>query len=487
MLNKEQEAAVFAPYNKTLVLAAAGSGKTRVIVHRIAYAIAQGYAPGRIVAITFTTVAAREMEARLAKMGIKIGFVGTLHAFALKVITAQGSELGYRGMPKVIDEETAIARRKEIVKKLKLPKSTSLEAIDAAIGERGSSNAHLAAIQYRKEMRNANEIDFTLILAEFETLLRTATPKLSLDALFVDEYQDSGARDARIYDLIPTAMDCRVGDADQSMYSFRGGRVENILELAKSRTVYRLQVNFRSATRIVEVANRLIEVGPGDRLPMMPSRIEAKGVVTLKEYPNIMTEAASVAAFIRHSGRPAKDFAVLSRFNARANLVRDALKAEGVLVNTITKQTVERRTMEILEKLVLFNPYPDLGTGLVAAGVSMEQIRAFNDAWAGDLESTVAALKMAEEVAVGDGVHVGTVHSLKGGERPIVFVVGMEDHTTPGKKKGDEYNEERRIAYVAYTRAMDELHVSWSRMAPDSAGMGQIEAIASRFTVPLDK
>lgn len=481
--NKEQLAAIRAPEPKTLVLAAAGSGKTRVLIWRIKYAIECGARPGLLVAITFTNIAADELSRRLAKEGIKIGFVGTLHAYALKMIALHGSDLGYLGMPTVITEEDAISRRKAIVKKLKLPASTILEAIDNAIGTKGTSNAHLVALQYRREMRAANELDFTTILAEFETLL-VMKPLVSLDGIFIDEYQDSGARDARIYDLFHAEMDFRVGDIRQAMYSFRGGRVENIMALAESpsRTVYELPTNYRSAYRIVDVANAVIDSAALSFMPMANFRADA-GIVTFKEYPNVMTEAASVAAHIRHSGRPATDFAVLTRFNARANAVRDALTAEGVSVNVMKRPSLKPATMAALERMATAQiVVGSLGEALAAQGLPMEEIRAVNDGWKGSLEETIIAFKTAEEEVAGNGVHVGTVHSLKGGERKVVFVLGMEDQTTPGKKKGEDYEEERRIAYVAYTRAEDELHVSSSRMAPDSAGMNLIECFPSRFT-----
>jgi len=482
--NDEQLAIITAPEAKTLVLAAAGSGKTRVLIWRIKHAIENGMRPNMIVAITFTNVAADELTARLAKEGIKIQFVGTLHAYALRQITLHGQCLGYRGIPTLISEEDAIAERKAIIKALRVPASTSLEAIDAAIGTKGSTNAHLVAMAYRKKLRAENKVDFTTILAEFETLL-VMNPFLVLDALFVDEYQDSGARDVRIYELIHAEMDFRVGDVSQSMYSFRGGDVRNIQELAKVRATYRLGTNYRSANAIIGVANSLMMGQPGFE-PMATAREEV-GIVTLKEYPNVATEAASIAAFIRHSGRPDSDFAVLTRFNARAKAIRDALTAEGVAVKQITRPTLEPRTMAVLERMAEAQIITgSLGEALAANGLSMDEIRAVNDGWKGSLLETIQGFKLAEEAAIGEGVHVGTVHSLKGGERPVVFVAGMEAHTWPGKKKGDELAEERRIAYVAFTRARDELHVSWSRTAPDSAGFGLVQSIASPFTACME-
>lgn len=480
--NKEQAAIIAAPEAQILVLAAAGSGKTRVIIWRILALIEQGYDAAKIVAITFTNIAAGELEARLAVHKVKIGYVGTLHGYALRQIANHGAVLGYVGMPTIITEEEATERRKAVIKRLRLTASTSLEAIDNAIGTKGTSNAHLVAIAYRKELRASNAVDFTTILAEFETLL-VMNPFLSLDGLFVDEYQDSGARDARIYGLIHAELDFRVGDVDQSIFGFRGGRVENILELASVRATYHLPTNYRSARSIVAAANRLLEDALGTREPMQAFRKET-GIVTLKEYPNVLTEAASIAALIRHSGRPESDFAVLTRFNARSFALRAALASEGVTVRAITRPKLEASTMAAMEQLSRNTVPPgDIGAALVSLGVSMAEIRAVNDAWTIDLETTLLSLKGEEESISGDGVHVGTIHSLKGGQAPVVFMAGMEAHTTPGKKKGDDLAEERRIAYVGMTRAMDELHISWSRQAPDSAGFGMIEAAPSPFTL----
>lgn len=477
----EQLAIVTADEQRLLVLAAAGSGKTRVLVWRIEYLINEGNLdPSKMVAITFTNIAADELKRRLDAMGIRIGFVGTLHAFALRHIAQHGHKLGYKGMPTILSEEAAIDQRKATLKKLKLPASTTLEAIDEAIGIKGTSNAHLCALQYRKDMRAANALDFTLILAEFATLL--AADGLELDALFVDEYQDSGQRDARIYDMITAAADFRVGDPDQSMYSFRGGKIENIMRLSKEWKTYRLPTNYRSARSIIATANRLMENELGRR-DLMESFRRETGVVTLKQYPNVLTEAASVAAFIRHSGRPASDFAVLTRFNARADAVRAALSSEGVTVRKMAKPALNGPTMSALHDMN-DDSFDNVNAGAVfaAAGLDMSDIRIIGENWKGTLAETLVALELAEEEAVGEGVHVGTVHSLKGGEKLIVFVLGMESHTWPGKKAGPDLAEERRVAYVAFTRAQDELHVSWCQQAPDSGGFGMIEANPSPFT-----
>lgn len=478
----EQLAIVEASEQKLLVLAAAGSGKTRTLVWRIAYLIEEGNLDPRLmVAITFTNVAADELKRRLEAMGIRIGFVGTLHAFALRHIAQHGHKLGYKGMPTILSEEEAIDRRKATLKKLKLPASTTLQSIDEAIGIKGTSNAHLCALQYRKDMRADNAVDFTLILAEFATLL--AADGLFLDALFVDEYQDSSQRDARIYDMITAAADFRVGDADQSMYSFRGGLIDNILRLSREWKTYRLPTNYRSARSIIATANRLMD--EDGRRERMESFRREEGVVTLKEYPNVLTEAASVAAFIRHSGRPASDFAVLTRYNARADAVRAALASEGVAVRKLAKPTLSAETMTKLGMLARapeLYPGTPAGQQMIFAGIPMDEIRIVGDHWKGSFDETILALTMAEEEASGEGVHVGTVHSLKGGEKPVVFVLGMESHTWPGKKAGEDRAEERRVAYVAFTRAQDELHVSWSRQAPDSGGFGMIEATPSPFT-----
>lgn len=516
----EQQAIITAPESHILVLAGAGSGKTRTLVWRIEHDISQGTNPDDMVCITFTNRAAKELADRLAAAGIKIGFIGTLHAYALAMVSRHRAVLGYTRHPEVIDEETATAMRKSALKDLHLPASTTLQAIDDAIGQAGSSNAHLAAKGYLKSLRRLGKADFTSLLADLETLASKGfLPQIS--ALYVDEYQDSGARDARIYKALNASLDFRVGDVDQSMYSFRGGKIANILALAGNRRTYHLTANYRSASKIVAYANGIIRrnVNP-TRRPMTPTR-NVEGTISITSYPTAAIEAASIAAFIKASCRSSSDFAILTRYNSRVAEIKRHLEQEGIMVaarkqpqaptrliaalralqyprlddesmpwvysidspnlRTEADKTGSSLTGTLLKRLDVQAGKEPLGASLGKMMLQAHEIAQIRDAWVGSHEETILALQLSDAENDSEGVHVGTVHSFKGGEKPVVFVCGMEAETTPAKKTGEEYDEERRIYYVACTRAQDDLRISWSAITTDSSGMKTIIGNASPF------
>ena len=511
-----QQAAIIAETRaKILVLAGAGSGKTRTLIWRIEADIQRGTDPQAMVAITFTNRAARILTSRLEAIGIKLGFVGTLHAYALHQVNRNRHALGYLGPITIIDEEAAAKLRKATLKDLALPASTSLTAIDAAIGTGAKDNAGIAAKGYLRALRRLNMADFTTLLADLEVLTTRGmieTPS----ALYVDEYQDSGERDERIYNALRAKIDLRVGDADQSMYSFRGGKIENILRIASGAgwAQHHLSANYRSARAIVDYANKIIAGNPSNGRIAMEATTDRLGLVEITSYPNDLVEAMSIAAFIKAGQRPASDYAILTRYNDRAANLRKLIASEGIPTATIKHAEQPKRLIAALHALqtpdsdrdslawvtsidiqginseagktgatltatllrrLRVDPTEPLGASLQKMGLQSHEIAQVRDAWAGDYYQTITALQLAETETADDGVHVGTVHSFKGGEKPVVFYAGIEAHTTPGKRSQPEIEEERRILYVAITRGMEEVRLSWCQRAPDSIGRFTID------------
>lgn len=520
----EQAAIVTSDKKKLLVIAGAGTGKTKTVVWRILELIARGTDPGTIVCITFTNIAAAQLVARLSGEGVTLRFIGTLHAFALEQLSLHGAPLGYRRSPSVISEDDAAAQIRALASDMRF-KSVSVEAVKRALGSTGGSNEAILAKAYRKRCRQNNTLCFDLILAEYETLLKEGHHRPWIEALVVDEYQDSGKRDAAIYDLISAPHDLRVGDPDQSMYRFRGGDVKHLLDFAKGAEVFHLTKNFRSGTRIIERANALVHGAPDNphRLPMVCMRTRSTVPVQEDVYEDARHEAWSIAEQIKAAGLESREVAVLTRFNARAKLIADALRAEGI--NVAEKERIEKpkriiaalRALELLadpdidrtttawlysvhspgldaearsagrsmtdtllSRLGVLATMP-LGEKLARMTLTPAEIVVVRNHWMGDPGTTATALDLAEEESRTHGVHVGTVHSYKGAEATLVFLAGWEDVTTPGNKQGADLAEERRIAYVGMTRARDALRVSWCKVCPDSSGFKTITGKASPF------
>lgn len=527
----EQRAAIDCPSIRILLNAAAGSGKTQTLVWRILADVERGTRPDSMVAITFTNAAAKELQQRLAHYGVRLGFAGTLHSYALGWIRKEYRVLGMERPPKIIDEETARARTEAAAKKLSV-KSVSFKAVQSLLGVNGGTAAHIVAKEYMAECRRTCTVDYETMLAMFELLARSAHYESPM-CLYVDEYQDSGDRDARIYQAMKPGLDFRVGDPRQSIYSFRGGNVKHIVEYAKTAEVFPLTMNRRSGPAIVGLANDLlhsaITVRGKTYAPMAFPGIECPNMVAFHDeeraaYPlnvcnwrTALDEAQSIAAMCGRGGQyegQEREVAVLTRYNSRASFIRDILRASGVPIaetkvleaprlaisalralsawksGKITPAT-ESDAVEWLESLRLeglrlkagqakmdattyamlhcnVQAALPLGANLVNMGLEMEDIRLIGEVWTGDENTTADALEIESEREVSEGVHVGTFHSFKGRERNVVFLAGLESESVPGTKTGDAFYEELRLMYVGITRARWELRMSWCDEGMDS-------------------
>jgi len=292
-LNPAQTEAVFAPPAPLLVLAGAGTGKTRVVIARIANLVWRGARPSRILAVTFTNKAAREMLARASK-SMKKGSVekpeiSTIHSLCVRILRRHAARLGYPERFAIIDRGEQEAAARSVLKELKVAdtvlrpadlldrvsrwKSRAVRADDAidAIPADADDSWTLAAAGYRRyqnALRTAGAVDFDDLLLLVDELFThhedaRRAEAARFDHLLIDEYQDTSGIQERI--LSALARDhrslCVVGDDDQSIYAWRGAEISHILDFATrwpGAKVVRLEENYRSTPEIIHVANLLI-------------------------------------------------------------------------------------------------------------------------------------------------------------------------------------------------------------------------------------
>ncbi len=293
-LNAAQSEAVLAPPGPLLVLAGAGTGKTRVVIARIAHLVRRGAAPQRILAVTFTNKAAREMLARAgAMLGRDTGArpeISTIHSLCVRILRRHATKLGYPERFAIIDRGEQEAAARTALKELKVPdtvlrpgdlvdrvsrwKSRAVRAaaaMDTIDGDADDSWTLAAAgyRRYQEALRSAGAVDFDDLLllvdelfADDEAVRRAEAGRF--DHLLIDEYQDTSAIQERI--LSALARDhrslCVVGDDDQSIYAWRGAEVSHILDFAArwpGARIVRLEENYRSTPEIIAAANQLIE------------------------------------------------------------------------------------------------------------------------------------------------------------------------------------------------------------------------------------
>ena len=289
-LNTEQERATLAPAKPLLVLAGAGTGKTRVITTRIAHLIRNGTAPERILAVTFTNKAAREMQKRtseiLGKRKKTRPEISTFHSLCVRILRRHIQKIGYPPRFAIYDRSDQEAAARTTLRELKTP-SQSLrpsdllyfigrwknQALDPEMAEKEAESereqiAAIAYARYQMNLRAAAAVDFDDLLLLTENLLQNFEDVRQQEAgrfdhILIDEYQDTNGSQYKITQLLAESHRslCVVGDDDQSIYGWRGAEVAHILRFKQDwpeAEVVRLETNYRSRPEILTVANRLI-------------------------------------------------------------------------------------------------------------------------------------------------------------------------------------------------------------------------------------
>jgi DNA helicase-2/ATP-dependent DNA helicase PcrA len=608
-LNETQREAVMNYNGPSLIIAGAGSGKTRVLTYRIAYLLMQGIAPGSILSLTFTNKAAREMKERIAQL---VGesearrlWMGTFHSVFARILRSEAQSIGYPSNFSIYDTQDAKNVVKQVIREMQLDEQTykvgdvygrissaknhlltpELYAADAAMGKEDAQRKRpqIAEIfkRYAHRCLKAGAMDFDDILLNTNILFRNHPEVLDKYQRFfryilVDEYQDTNLAQYLIVKKLSAQRGniCVVGDDAQSIYAFRGARIENILNFRNdfpNYQIFKLEQNYRSTQVIVNAANSLIEKNERRIQKTVFSENDRGDCIRILGTGTDQEEGYMVAASIlemKYNQRLAnRDFAILYRTNAQSRIFEEALRKRNIPYKIYGGLSFYERK-EIKDVLaygrLLVNPkddeafrrvvnFPARGIGDTtigrleaaagAAGISLRDAAIQAERLAPDIapaargklhkfigfvdeyaekQNTLNAFELMNQLVVATGiiallqaektpenisrrqnidellngiqtfvhenaadndivgldrylanvslltnadndkpedndkVTVMTVHSSKGLEFDVVFIVGMEENLFPSQmsiSSTQDIEEERRLFYVALTRA----------------------------------
>ena len=615
-LNSSQREAVTCTEGPSLIVAGAGSGKTRVLTYRIAYLLQQGVPAGAIMALTFTNKAAREMKERIEKLvsasDARYLCMGTFHSMCTRLIRPFADRLGFSRDFSIYDTTDSKSVLKAICKERgldeKIYKSTAVLSRISLAKNNGISPAQYGANQqllredremrmyelatiyqlYQARLKAANAMDFDDLLINMLQLLNTQDDvreryQQQFRYILVDEYQDTNYIQFLLVKKLaePQNNISVVGDDAQSIYSFRGADIRNILNFRQvypQARIFKLERNYRSTQNIVNAANSLIHKNVHQIEKTVYSEKEQGQPLNLQPYMDDRTEALGVATKIqrmRHKGY--ESFAVLYRTNAQSRVIEGELRKLNIPYRIYggtsfyqrkeikdalgyLRLAVNLRDNEALLRIVGF---PGRGIGEttmkkvsvnaiehrrsylevmrepeetvldVAAGTKKklqtfaalidgfhdqsDQMDAFSFAEmvlrasgvltalaldrsqegidrAQNVQELLNAIHQFVEQRVEEGIDytpitdflsevslltdqdenltdttervtLMTVHAAKGLEFPVVFIVGLEENLFPSQFaiKPSEIEEERRLLYVAVTRAMEQCYISFAR------------------------
>ncbi|PCH83227.1 MAG: ATP-dependent DNA helicase Rep [Piscirickettsiaceae bacterium] len=361
-LNPEQHRAVITTDKPLLVIAGAGSGKTRVITEKIAHLISTGIEPKHIVAVTFTNKAAREMRARVDKLvkknGAKHVRISTFHSLGLDIIRKEHQALELKKNISILDELDKIKIIQDILENSKHPldkaqvnslswmisdwKNQALSPIQAAGNAEDSQQQFAAALyeQYQRYIQICNAVDFDDLILRPLTLFKDHPVILekwqnNTRYLLLDEYQDTNTSQYEFFKLLVGKVGnfTVVGDDDQSIYAWRGANPENLFTLKNDfprLEIIKLEQNYRSNQRILKAANQLISNNPHLIEKSLWSNIEENTPICIIKCKDEFAESQQIAAEIsRHKFKQRchnSDFAILYRSNHQARLLEKSLR-----------------------------------------------------------------------------------------------------------------------------------------------------------------
>lgn len=613
-LNDKQLEAVKHMEGPCLVLAGAGSGKTRVLIERIVNLIDNGISPYNILAITFTNKAAKEMRTRVEnKLGYETNsiFIGTFHSFGLRILRENYVDIGYTSNITILDTDDVKAIVKRILKQngydpAKYEIRTIINKISSAKNDGISPNEYsklflndldivigLVYKEYTKLLKDNNSVDFDDLLLKPVELFKKNKSILEkyqerFKYILVDEYQDTNGIQYELCKLLAGKYKniFVVGDANQSIYSFRNADYRNILNFErdyKNAKVILLEENYRSTNNILKAANSVIKNNSeGKKLNLWSSKSDGE-LITYVRCEDEIKEANYVITKIKElvqQGYKYSDMAVLYRTNAQSRVVEDAFVRNNIPHNIIGSYYFYNRK-EIKDLIaylkLIYNPndsvsleriinVPKRGIGtksienlrnkatsnnmsmfdaidsgkelefkniilklqefslsnnlsdlieevLTITGIRMEyelNKSLENEAKVENLNEFKTVALMFEESGIydlqtflenialvsdrgqynndGDEVSIMTLHSAKGLEFNIVFLLGMEEGLFPHNRSFDslsDLEEERRLCYVGITRAKEKLYLLNARLRTIfGKTSGTIE---SRFVREIDE
>ena len=372
-LNREQREACFHTEGPVLILAGAGSGKTRVITHRIAYLMEEcNVSPWNILAITFTNKAAGEMRERVDKLigfGAESVWISTFHSMCVRILRRHIDLIGYDPHFTIYDADDQKTLIRRICKQLNIDtkqykERSFLSAISAAKNELVTAgqyqDAHHDSYQqeltarvyaeYDRALRSNNALDFDDLLMKTVELFNAREEVLRnyqerFHYIMVDEYQDTNHAQFEIVRRLAAGYRnlCVVGDDDQSIYKFRGADIRNILDFEKvykNAYVVRLEQNYRSTQNVLDAANAVISNNHERKPKRLWTEQGAGSRIHLRVFGSARDEASflaeDIARRIRQDRRRSfRDFAVLYRTNAQSRLIEDALVLSSIPYNIV--------------------------------------------------------------------------------------------------------------------------------------------------------
>jgi len=366
-LNKEQREAVFHTEGPLLILAGAGSGKTRVLTHRIAYLIEEkGVNPWNILAITFTNKAAGEMRERVDKLvgfGSESIWVSTFHSTCVRILRRYIDRLGYGTNFTIYDADDQKTLMKDVCKKLQIDTKIHSErallgAISSAKDEmilpdeyelNAAGDYHKQKIakvyrEYEKQLRANNALDFDDLLVKTVSLLQTQPDVLEyyqnrFQYIMVDEYQDTNMVQFKFISILAKKYRnlCVVGDDDQSIYKFRGANIKNILDFEKvfeDAHVIKLEQNYRSTEHILNAANGVIRNNYGRKEKALWTQNGVGDKIQLGQFETGFDEAdyvvSDIRSHVREGIRSYNEHAILYRTNAQSRVFEERFIAANI-------------------------------------------------------------------------------------------------------------------------------------------------------------
>jgi DNA helicase II / ATP-dependent DNA helicase PcrA len=365
-LNERQREAVLTVSGPLLVLAGAGTGKTRVITHRIAELIRRGAAPERILSVTFTNKAAREMQQRtsalLGRRGPQRPIVATFHSLCVRILRHEAPLLGYPANFSIFDRNDQESAARAALREIRITDKTmkpgdlvnriSRWKTEGVLPQQATEFVEndldfLAAAAYRRyqqAIKSRGAVDFDDLLLLTHRLFREFPEVLArhqgrFDHVQIDEYQDTNGIQFELAESLVRRHRslCVVGDDDQSIYGWRGAEVRHILEFERifpGAKVIRLEMNYRSNPAILELANRLVVHNPGRHEKRLQACRPVSGEVRFLPFKDEQTEAESIvqeiAALTETRGVAAGDIAILFRTNEQPRLFESELRRRRV-------------------------------------------------------------------------------------------------------------------------------------------------------------
>ncbi len=396
-LNKEQLEAVKTTEGPLLVLAGAGSGKTKVLTTRVAYLIDElGLSPDSVLAITFTNKAAKEMKERIMKILGPIGYqiqISTFHSFGLTILKEHYDKLGYDKNFTILDSDDSLTVVKKILKDMdKDPKQYSPKAIRNRISSAKNelmepeelskfSNNEIDELvinvykKYRDKLRTNNSLDFDDLLMLPITLFRNNPDILKVyqerfKYVLIDEYQDTNEAQYLLTKMISAKYKniCVVGDNDQSIYSFRGSNYRNILNFEKDykdAKIIMLERNYRSTKQILDVANSIIKKNTLRKDKNLWTDVDGGEKVIYHHAENEKDEAFFVKCQIEQLRKnvPLSEIAVLYRTNAQSRNMEEALLRDNIPYKVVGSMYFYKRKeiKDLLSYLnVIYNSNDDI-------------------------------------------------------------------------------------------------------------------------------